>query len=125
MFELKLQIQHLQEKVTFLAGGSNGAELAGALMERDEELERTVSNGNERCCVAFASLPAVPLHCPVSTVWGFRLATSLWCGFSRKLQKRNGPNRSTLCLYSVRQYASVCKSLLCTPVSELQYIFFM
>lgn len=88
MFELKLQIQHLQEKVTFLAGGSNGAELAGALMERDEELERTVSNANDRCCMVLTSLPAVPLHCPVSIDWGIGLATSLnW-----KLQKRNGPH---------------------------------
>lgn len=42
VFELKLQIQHLQEKLTFLAGGSNGAELVEVLMEKDEELERNV-----------------------------------------------------------------------------------
>lgn len=43
VFELKLQIEHLQEKLKFLAGGSNGAELVEALMEKDKELERNVS----------------------------------------------------------------------------------
>lgn len=42
VFELKLQIQHLQEKLTFLAGGTNGAELVEVLMEKDEELEKNV-----------------------------------------------------------------------------------
>lgn len=42
IFELKLQIQHLQEKLTFLAGGTNGAELVEVLMEKDEELEKNV-----------------------------------------------------------------------------------
>lgn len=42
VFELKLQIQHLEEKLTFLAGGANGAELVEVLMEKDEELERNV-----------------------------------------------------------------------------------
>eukprot|EP00904_Undaria_pinnatifida_P012977 jgi/Undpi1/880/HiC_scaffold_10.g04344.m1 len=40
VFELKLQIQHLEEKLTFLAGGTNGAELVEVVMEKDEELER-------------------------------------------------------------------------------------
>lgn len=43
VFELKLQIQHLGEKLTYLAGGTNGAELVEVLMEKDEELEKTVS----------------------------------------------------------------------------------
>ena len=43
VFELKLQIQHLEEKLTFLAGGTNGAELAAVLMEKDAELEQSVS----------------------------------------------------------------------------------
>lgn len=42
VFELKLQIQHLEEKLTFLAGGTNGAELVEVLMEKDEELEKNV-----------------------------------------------------------------------------------
>eukprot|EP00752_Nemacystus_decipiens_P007210 g6453.t1 len=40
VFELKLQIQHLEEKLTFLAGGTNGAELVAVLMEKDAELEQ-------------------------------------------------------------------------------------
>lgn len=43
VFELKLQIQHLEEKLTFLAGGTNGAELVAVLMEKDAELEQNVS----------------------------------------------------------------------------------
>lgn len=43
MFELKLQIQHLEEKLAFLAGGTNGAELVAVLMEKDAELEQKVS----------------------------------------------------------------------------------
>lgn len=42
VFELKLQIQHLEEKLTFLAGGTNGAELVEVVMEKDEELEKNV-----------------------------------------------------------------------------------
>lgn len=42
VFELKLQIQHLEEKLTFLAGGTNEAELVEVLMEKDEDLERKV-----------------------------------------------------------------------------------
>lgn len=44
VFELKLQIQHLQEKLTFLAGGTSGAELVEVLMEKDDELEKKVSD---------------------------------------------------------------------------------
>lgn len=43
VFELKLQIQHLQDKVTFLAGGTNATELTEALMEKEEELDNNVS----------------------------------------------------------------------------------
>ncbi|CAM9367800.1 unnamed protein product, partial [Ectocarpus sp. 13 AM-2016] len=39
-FELKLEMQHLQEKLTFLAGGTNGAELVAVVMEKDAELEQ-------------------------------------------------------------------------------------
>lgn len=45
VFELKLQIQHLEEKLTFLAGGTNGAELVEVLMEKEEELEKKVKQG--------------------------------------------------------------------------------
>lgn len=43
VFELKLEMQHLQEKLTFLAGGTNGAELVTVVMEKDAELEQIVS----------------------------------------------------------------------------------
>lgn len=55
IFELKLQIQHLQEKLTFLAGGTNGAELVEVLMEKDEELEKNVRK-RERCIFIAMSL---------------------------------------------------------------------
>ncbi|CAM9391785.1 unnamed protein product, partial [Laminaria digitata] len=47
VFELKLQIQHLEEKLTFLAGGTNGAELVEVVMEKDEELEKNHKNLKE------------------------------------------------------------------------------
>lgn len=43
VFELKLQIQHLEEKLAFLAGGTSGAELVEVVMEKDAELEQNVS----------------------------------------------------------------------------------
>lgn len=49
VFELKLQIQHLEEKLTFLAGGTNGAELVEVVMEKDEELEKNVRAGLRAC----------------------------------------------------------------------------
>lgn len=48
VFELKLEMQHLQEKLTFLAGGTNGAELVAVVMEKDAELEQIVS-ANVKC----------------------------------------------------------------------------
>lgn len=53
VFELKLQIQHLEEKLAFLAGGTSGAELVEVLMEKDAELEQNVSELLlYRCCTA-------------------------------------------------------------------------
>ncbi len=39
-FEMKLKIQHLEEKLAFLAGGTDGGELASILMEKEQELEK-------------------------------------------------------------------------------------
>ncbi len=37
---MKLKIQHLEEKLAFLAGGTDGGELASILMEKEQELEK-------------------------------------------------------------------------------------
>ncbi len=39
-FAMKLKIQHLEEKLAFLAGGTDGGELASILMEKEQELEK-------------------------------------------------------------------------------------
>ncbi len=39
-FSMKLKIQHLEEKLAFLAGGTDGGELASILMEKEQELEK-------------------------------------------------------------------------------------
>ncbi|CAM9335206.1 unnamed protein product, partial [Phaeothamnion confervicola] len=40
IFELKLQIQQLQDKVAYLAGGTNGEQLVNCIQERDEAIRR-------------------------------------------------------------------------------------
>lgn len=42
VFELKLKLQHQQEKIEYLAGGTTGAEIIDALMEKQDELEEIV-----------------------------------------------------------------------------------
>ena len=39
-FELKLRIQSLEDRLAYLAGGTDGDELAGIIIEKDEELRR-------------------------------------------------------------------------------------
>lgn len=62
VFELKLQIQHLEEKLTFLAGGTNGAELVAVLMEKDAELEQKVSRQLKADCFSEATRQALLLY---------------------------------------------------------------
>jgi hypothetical protein len=45
VFEMKLRIQQLEEKLAYLAGGTNGDELASIIMEKDEEIAKMV------CCM--------------------------------------------------------------------------
>ena len=47
-FELQLRIQHLEDKLAYLAGGTNGEELASIIMEKDQELQRLVRSMH--CC---------------------------------------------------------------------------
>jgi hypothetical protein len=50
VFEMKLRIQQLEEKLAYLAGGTNGDELASIIMEKDEEIAKMVRYYMQQCC---------------------------------------------------------------------------
>jgi hypothetical protein len=49
VFEMKLRIQQLEEKLAYLAGGTNGDELASIIMEKDEEIAKMVRYMQQYC----------------------------------------------------------------------------
>jgi hypothetical protein len=61
VFEMKLRIQQLEEKLAYLAGGTNGDELASIIMEKDEEIAKMVRYMQQccRCHTGFTGLQAL------------------------------------------------------------------